>query len=270
MSRSRRPKPARRTNLNSLIVKLIKMNETERITRVVKDFQDLIIDAATGTTIDLEKYEVQRDSLLSEPSIRYRIPEFVIKCRDCKQFWRFIKTVSPTYAGRREFIRNEFEPVFSCIESEGFQPVEIELKEILSKMNIPAISNVWDKIMKRKNDDPDGAITSAKTLLETVCKFILDEHKQTYSEKDDMPTLYKKTAQTLKINTDPKLNQTFLKIFSGCTSIVGGVTELRGILGDAHGKGSEYIKAEEKFASLAIGLAGSMTIFLLKSHLDSV
>ena len=39
-----------------------------------------------------------------------------------------------------------------------------------------------------RQDDPEGAITAARTLLETVCKHILDETEVDYS-KDDLPTL---------------------------------------------------------------------------------
>jgi len=38
----------------------------------------------------------------------------------------------------------------------------------------------------------------ARTLIESVCKHILDETGITYSDKDDLPKLYKETAKQLR------------------------------------------------------------------------
>ena len=59
-------------------------------------------------------------------------------------------------------------------------------------------------------DDPEGAITSARTLIESVCKYILDEAKITYDDRQDLQKLYKQTAEYL--NLAP--SSTIRKIFS--------------------------------------------------------
>ena len=246
------------------------MNEIDRIKKVVTKFQEMIINAATGTETHPALYENSRNNILSEPLIRNHIPEFVISCRDLKRYWAFIKNQSSTYQGRREFIWGKLDPILTYLENDSFEPIGIEIQDVLTELNIPVISGIWKKALERKNDDPDGAITSAKSLLETVCKHILDEHGENYSASDDMPKLYKKAAKILNIGIDPKINQILLKIFSGCTSVIIGVTELRNKFGDAHGKGKKHIKTDEKFTSLAIGLAGSMTVFLVKTHLESI
>jgi hypothetical protein len=43
------------------------------------------------------------------------------------------------------------------------------------------------KALERREQDPDGAITSAWTLLEEVCRFVLDSEGETYDEKADLP-----------------------------------------------------------------------------------
>lgn len=43
--------------------------------------------------------------------------------------------------------------------------------------------------MLRREADSEGAITLARSLLETVTKHILDEMEEPYSEKDDLPKL---------------------------------------------------------------------------------
>ena len=245
------------------------MNEIERIKKNVIEFQDLIIAAATGTTIDPRTYQRVRNDLLSEPLIRTCIPEFIITSRDLARFWSFISSDMKTYQERRKFIWSSIDPILSYLENESFEPAGIEMQEILDGLNLPVVSDIWKKTLERKKTDPEGAVTTAKSLIESVCKHILDSHKIKYTDKDDIQSLYKKTAGALDINANPKANQVLLKIFSGCSSIIMGVSELRNKFGDAHGKGSSHGKLDESYAGFAIGLAGSMTIFLIKTHLNN-
>jgi hypothetical protein len=53
--------------------------------------------------------------------------------------------------------------------------------------------------LERRSDDPEGAITSARTLLETVCKHILDEGGIKYDDDADLPKLYRVTADVLDL-----------------------------------------------------------------------
>jgi len=245
------------------------MNNLENIKKITTEFQDMIIKVATGTTIHPAEYEQKRNDLLSEVFIRHQIPEFVISCRNLKVYWNFIKQISPTYQGRRNFIYKKFNKLFCFIENESIEPIDLELKPLLTEINVNSISDIWRKAIIRKEVDPDGSITVAKSLIETVCKYILDERAIKYTEKEKITKLYKKTAKALQIDTKPELNQTILKIYSGCISVIMGVSTLRNKIGDAHGKGIEYKKPDKKYVGLAIGLAGTMAVFLIKKHKES-
>ncbi|MDO8260318.1 MAG: abortive infection family protein [Candidatus Magasanikbacteria bacterium] len=245
------------------------MSENKRILKIVTDFQELLIAGATGTTIPPAKYQELRNNILSEPFIRDWVPEFVITSRDLSRFWNFISSKSSTYKGRRIFIWGQMDPLIKYLENENFDPINLKMFELIKGLNVPIIAEHWKKTSERLKNDPEGAITSAKSMVETVCKHILDVHKETYTEYDDIKSLYKNTSKVLKIDTNPKINQTLLKIFSGCTSTITGIAELRNQVGDAHGKGISYSKINNIFAELAVNLSGSMTIFLIKTHLDN-
>ncbi|MXY70163.1 MAG: hypothetical protein F4Y47_16660, partial [Acidobacteriia bacterium] len=49
------------------------------------------------------------------------------------------------------------------------------------------VYDAWQKALDRKDKDPKGAITAAKSLLETVCKQIIEEAGSKYSDRDDLP-----------------------------------------------------------------------------------
>jgi hypothetical protein len=51
--------------------------------------------------------------------------------------------------------------------------------------------------MDRREADPEGAITLVHTLMETVCKHILDEHVVVYASDSDLSGLYKMAYRSL-------------------------------------------------------------------------
>jgi hypothetical protein len=50
---------------------------------------------------------------------------------------------------------------------------EREVSEIVSRLTTDTVREVWERAQERRADDPDGAITLARTLLETVCSTFL-------------------------------------------------------------------------------------------------
>lgn len=52
-------------------------------------------------------------------------------------------------------------------------PPDSEIEHTLNKLNSEHVRSAWYKASSRKSADPDGAITAAKTMIESVCKHIL-------------------------------------------------------------------------------------------------
>jgi len=127
------------------------------------------------------------------------------------------------------------------------------------------IHQQWKKAIERKESDYEGAITSARTLLESVLKYILDEQKISYNENTDLSELYKLVAKSLNLAPEQHQERIFKQILGGANGIVSGLGSLRNKLGDAHGKSKANIKPKERHSELAVNLAGSMAIFLYKT-----
>jgi hypothetical protein len=122
---------------------------------------------------------------------------------------------------------------------------------------------VWLKALERRAEDPEGAITTARTLLETVCKHILDDGGVPYKDDSDLPGLYKMTAKQLNLAPSQHSEEVFRQILGGCTSVVEGLGALRNRLSDAHGKGRLPVRPAARHAELAVNLAGTMATFLV-------
>jgi hypothetical protein len=150
----------------------------------------------------------------------------------------------------------------------GTQPADELISQALISFNESDVHHAWQKALIRRVSDPEGAITAAKTLLETVCKHIIDETRGTYGDNDDLPKLYATAATALNLAPSQHTEIIFKSILGNCQSIVGNLAALRNKLSDAHGQGKRHVKPTARHAELAVNLAGSTAMFLV-STLDA-
>lgn len=144
------------------------------------------------------------------------------------------------------------------------QPADRVISEVLSSFdgNVYAI---WGRALQRRETDPEGAITLARTLLEAVCKHVIEASGATYSEKDELPRLYRLAAESLNLAPDQHTEDIFKRILGGCQTVVEGLGAIRNKLSDAHGRGPMPARASSRHAALAVNLAGTMASFLIET-----
>ena len=229
----------------------------------LETLQNLLISQATGGSEDDAEFVRLRQAVLSNAALDSLIPQFLRTCRSLSQFWQFIKYKYGTYAERRSFLWEEFQPVLEAIERGGLAPSDSSVTSTLEKFDAAHVQAAWSKALDRRSSDPEGAITSARTLIESVCKHILDEAKVSYDDAADLPKLYKQTAETLKLAPSQHTEQVFKQILGSCTSVVEGLGSLRNRLSDAHGKGRVGSKPASRHAELAVNLSGALASYLL-------
>lgn len=133
----------------------------------------------------------------------------------------------------------------------------------VEKFDAEHVQAAWHKALDRRSTDPDGAITMARTLLESVCKHILEGSGTPYEDAPDLNKLYRQTAEVLNIAPSQHTEPVFKQILGGCTAVVEGLGALRNRLSDSHGKGASGVKAAPRHAELAVNLAGALALYLL-------
>lgn len=124
---------------------------------------------------------------------------------------------------------------------------------------------VWARALERREGDPEGAVTAARALLETVCKRILDETGDAYDDTADLPKLYGVTAEKLSLAPSQHTEPAFKAILGNCHSVVNGLATLRNRVGDAQGRGGKPVRPSPRQAALAVNLAGAMSMFLVQT-----
>lgn len=239
------------------------MNE---VREKIETMQNMLVSRATGGGADESdeaEYGKLRLTVLGNPQLAALLPSWVRTTRTLNQFWPLIKNRFPTYAARREYIWSEFRPVFDFLEGAEASPADADVTRAIKKFDAAHIQAAWHKALERRNSDPAGAITSARTLMESVCKHILDASKIPYDDSPDMNKLYRQTAERLKIAPTQHTELVFKQILGGCTSVVEGLGALRNRLSDSHGVGTAGVKPAPRHAELAVNLAGAMAMYLL-------
>lgn len=230
----------------------------------IESLQNLLIARATGSSTESETYYANlREILLEQPELAIHVPPFIRTCRNLSQFWQFIKHKFGSYAERREFIWNAFRPIFNLLESLSRSPADRLVSFAIEKFDAENIQAAWTKALDRRASDPEGAITIARTLLESVCKHILEEAGADFNYSSDIPKLYRQTAEQLKIAPSQHTEEVFKQILGGCTAVVEGLGALRNRLSDSHGKGKGGVKPAARHAELAVNLAGALALYLL-------
>ncbi|MGR9426276.1 abortive infection family protein [Rhizobium leguminosarum] len=154
-------------------------------------------------------------------------------------------------------------PFYSVRAAPSGSPADDSISAALAAFDPTQVHARWTMAMERRASEPEGAITLARTLLEDVCKWILDQSGETWQETDDLPVLYRKLAKTLKLAPDDHTEQVFKQILGSCQSVVESLGALRNKLSDAHSTGPKRARPQSRHAELAVNLAGAMATFLV-------
>ena len=229
----------------------------------------ILISCATGGTKDNQSYALLRRDFMSDPMLKDRLPRFVRTYRDLDAFWPYIKGEADTYAERRQLISVAFTPMMDYLEGYNNAPSDKIISDTMKSFGMDSVNAAWAKALDRRFTDPEGAITLARTLLETVIKHILDQIEEAYSERDDLPKLYANVAKALNLAPSQHAEEPIKAILGGAMNLVNGIGTLRNRLSDSHGRGGKLpVKPSVRHASLAVNTAGSVATFLVETYLE--
>jgi hypothetical protein len=121
-------------------------------------------------------------------------------------------------------------------------------------------------------EEPALAFDLARTLIEAVCKAVLDQRTVSYTADDDLPKLFKSATQNLPFlppmaSDAAKVRESLKKTLGGLSGAVQGICELRNECGFAsHGAGAPRPVMETVQALLAAEAADAIVGFLHRVH----
>lgn len=237
---------------------------------IAKKLYDTLVDVSTGSNysdpIIVSNFDNARKVLIQNNSISNFIPDFVKKYRDLPAFWGFIKNEIGGYAERRRYLGEAFAPLFDYLENNVDEYPIDTIVASATKISTEYVREIWNKAIDRRSEDPEGAITAARTLLEAICKYILDEQNIEYDDGAELTKLYKLTASQLNLAPSQHTEQQFKQILGGAESVVNGLGSLRNKISDAHAIGTMRTRPSSRHAVLCVNMAGTMSEFLISTY----
>lgn len=233
-------------------------------TKKVSYFYDLVLNRAINNSVNDNHYFLLRADFLQHYALKKHIPDYITNHVQIQGFWQFIKGRGG-YRDRESFIVDTFEPLLKASQTILNVAHDNILTTVHQNIDMNYISQDWRKALNRLKDDPEAAITSARTLTETVCKYILDSSSIDFDDGIDLLKLYRLTAKQLNLSPEAHTEQVFKQILTGCVSIVEGLGTLRNKHSDAHGKKITNIRPSARHAELAVNISGALCSFLLQT-----
>jgi len=169
------------------------------------------------------------------------------------------------YVGLENWLRNHDAALFAELYGTGDMAVPLEdVEEVASRLDVIELNRHAARIRHSLRDDPEQAIGSAKELLESVLKAVLNVEGERAG--DDIPTLLRQAQRELDL--DPKAvggdvpgKETIRRILSNLGQIVIGVAEVRNLYGTGHGRHRSR-ELEIAHARLVVNAAVTLATFL--------
>jgi hypothetical protein len=121
-------------------------------------------------------------------------------------------------------------------------------------------------------ENPGLAFDLAKTLVESVCRAMLSDRNISFSETDDLPSLFRTVTTHLPFlpataSREAETRESLRRTLSGLNTAIQGICELRNQCGFAsHGSGSPRPAMESVQALLAAQAADTIVGFLHRVH----
>ena len=152
------------------------------------------------------------------------------------------------------------------------QPPIEAIRSLASSFDLPGLHVEIDRLAQAAEDDPSLAVGTAKEMVETICKTILED-RGVPSQGEDLPQLVRAVAKELALLPDnipdhAKGSEVIRRMLSSLNQVSQGIAELRNLYGTGHGRDGRFIGLKPRHAKLAVGAAATLGTFLLEPHLE--
>jgi hypothetical protein len=134
-------------------------------------------------------------------------------------------------------------------------------------IDFDTVNRDLEQALASAETDPEDAVTSACSVVESVCRSVLVELGVPLQSKKDIQGLYQAVRDPLGLTPDKQgvaddIANDVRTILGGLNSVVNGVGALRTHGGDAHGRERGHKRIDPRIARLAIHSASTVSVFL--------
>lgn len=145
-----------------------------------------------------------------------------------------------------------------------------DIQNIISVLESPELARQIERIKSSVEDDPGLAIGTAKELVETVCKTILQKYDIDVDSNWDLLKLCREARRELKLLPDDipdnaKGADIIKRLLQNLGGVVQCMSELRNLYGTGHGRHGMVKAIHPRHARLAVSAASALASFLVET-----
>lgn len=226
---------------------------------------NILNEAITSGTFLEEDFNALRSFFINS-SYMPLLPTWLCISPNLAAIRRTAQGISSHYKERREWLNEELSPLYKAVQQFTTDILNGHTC-ILENLNSKTIMLHWGKMLSRLGHDPEGAVTMARTLLESELKLIAEKLDLQLGKNEDVPSLYKKIAVVMKLSADQHQEKMFKSLLGSCSGIVTSISEIRNSYSDAHGNTDKHYKIDERLARFAVHTSGSLCLFLCETFI---
>ncbi len=182
-----------------------------------------------------------------------------------------------------EYANSERSRIQAAFANDGFEYVDgrftpkgsashlAEITASAAKLDAPELHRQLERMRASMESDPALILGTAKELIETACKTILEDRERPVNADWDIGRLVKETREALKllpsdIPDEAKGAEAMKRLLGSLGAVAQGLAELRNLYGTGHGRSGKRRGIEPRHARLASGAAAALVTFLLETH----
>ena len=183
----------------------------------------------------------------------------------------------------KKYATKTLDSLLRCVRRDGFDWVGghlvsvakmtqlRDIHDVITTVNAPELARQLARLRDAVDEDAGLAIGTAKEMLETTCKTILEDQGISFDAGWDLPELLKVTRRELKLLPDDipeavRGAETVKRLLSSLGQIGHGLAELRNLYGSGHGRSARAKGLSARHARLAVGAVATLVQFLFDTH----
>jgi hypothetical protein len=145
-----------------------------------------------------------------------------------------------------------------------------ELINFLTKGGYKAAEEDFERSLGYVNSDPEQALGSASSTLESICKTILDEFNEEYPKDESLQPLLKAVFSAMDLSPEGHADPDIKRVLGGLLNAAIGIGVLRTKYSGFHGKGTDQKrkKLTGRHSRLAVNSCAAIGLFLIETHIE--
>ena len=144
------------------------------------------------------------------------------------------------------------------------------IEELIKSKDLISVISDFDRAIQSIESDPDLAIASSSSTLESICKCILEMEGSIIPKKQNISNLLSDTSKLLQLSPNDHDNAEIKRVLGGIQNVILGIGALRTGYSSAHGHGIKRYTLSKRHVRMLVNSMVTYGTFMLETYMEQV